>query len=242
MDIQFADDITQLVKYPGKSREMLARKTEREIKNINQYEQDWKIQTNRNKFKILMASRLKGGNITIDNEIIEYSNKINILGLQISRTGIGLHIKERIGRAREAFNKIKRFGDLTVNIKLHLYKALIRSIIEYPMVPMCTMSRTNMLKVQSFQNKCLKYITATDHQNANLTNEEIHIKYQIDPFNIRLWKSGQKVWRKLEVHNPELTRQSMELNEENTRDHYWWNRIGKYVANSEPQPIYGRTE
>jgi len=37
-NIQYADDITQIITYPGKSRRLMARKTVEEIEKINEYE------------------------------------------------------------------------------------------------------------------------------------------------------------------------------------------------------------
>ena len=50
VNIAYADDITQIFGYAGKSKEMLNRRTERGIAALNQYEQCWKIKTNINKF------------------------------------------------------------------------------------------------------------------------------------------------------------------------------------------------
>ena len=52
-DVLFADDITQIVEYEGRSKKFLARRTQREIERINLYEKKWKIKTNQSKFKIL---------------------------------------------------------------------------------------------------------------------------------------------------------------------------------------------
>ena len=49
-NIMYADDITQIITYPGKSRMFMTRKTEREISKINSYETKWKIKTNATKF------------------------------------------------------------------------------------------------------------------------------------------------------------------------------------------------
>ena len=41
LNISYADDITQVIGYPGKSKNMINRKTEREINNVNEYEEKW---------------------------------------------------------------------------------------------------------------------------------------------------------------------------------------------------------
>ena len=56
IDVSFADDITQIIIYPGREKEALARKSATEISRINQYEKAWKIRTNNNKFQLLSIS------------------------------------------------------------------------------------------------------------------------------------------------------------------------------------------
>ena len=41
----------------------------------------WKIQTNTNKFKMIMIANIPKQNIFVDNITLEYSNKAKILGL-----------------------------------------------------------------------------------------------------------------------------------------------------------------
>ena len=134
-DITFADDNTQIVTYEGTSRNMLAIKTIREMKRINRYETKWKINTNKAKFQLLSISSLKPSDITIDGQRIPFKNRIRVLGLTLTTRGASCHIKERISRAKTQLNMIKRFGDMNEKINLHLYKALIRPIMEYPPIP-----------------------------------------------------------------------------------------------------------
>lgn len=53
INIQYADDVTQIITYPGKSRELTTRRTINEITKVNDYEKKWKIKTNRNKLKLV---------------------------------------------------------------------------------------------------------------------------------------------------------------------------------------------
>ena len=86
-DITYADDITQIITQPGKSRKMLARKIENEIKNINRFEHQWKIKTNTNKFTILPLAIIMTEPVTINNNIIPYSSTAKILGLTLTKNG-----------------------------------------------------------------------------------------------------------------------------------------------------------
>ena len=55
-NVLFADDVTQLIEYHHRSKQMTARRTERAILDVNNYERKWKIKTNQNKFKELPIS------------------------------------------------------------------------------------------------------------------------------------------------------------------------------------------
>ena len=151
-DIMFADDITQVIEYPHHSRRFLARRTEREAERINEFEKKWKIKTNRNKFKLLSISKSKPAEVSIDNRRVDFSDHINILGFKLKRTGSNMHTRQRLGIAKGRAVKLKRFKKIKAKNKCHLYKALVRSAMEYPNIPLCIMSRTNKNKWQKFQN------------------------------------------------------------------------------------------
>ena len=55
--ISYADDITQIVPYVGKSKNMQAYTTSRAITHINNYEHKWKIKTNQDKFQVINIGR-----------------------------------------------------------------------------------------------------------------------------------------------------------------------------------------
>ena len=160
INIAYADDITQIIMNHTKSKKRLQIKTQREIQRINEYENKWKIQTNKNKFQLLSVSKIKPETVRVNNEIIPFKNEINILGLHMKRSGISAHMRYKLTQARVRKAKLKRFDNLNKNIRIHLYKGLIRPIFEYPNTPNCIMSTTNQKKLQSFQNGN-KFITNT---------------------------------------------------------------------------------
>ena len=106
-DVLFADDIMQIIEYTHRSKKMLARRTEREIKRINEYERKWKIRTNKNKFNILSISKTKPETVKIDNRELQFTNKVNILGFSLGRTGFGAHLKTRIATAKARTTKLR---------------------------------------------------------------------------------------------------------------------------------------
>ena len=236
-EIIFADDVTQIVQYMGPSKKMLALKTQRAIERINEYEKLWKIKTSKNKFKILSISKLKPEEITIENRIVPFANEISILGLKITRTGLGRHINDRIRMAKTELSKLKRFSALSPKIKTHMYKTLIRPVMEYPAVPLCSIAQTNQMKMQRLQNKAIKFSIRNDDEE--LTVQQAHEKYKMDAINVRMAKRGNKIWEKFCIIDPTLTERSMNENENlEGKDHYWWRRIAGGIGDDEPDPIY----
>lgn len=100
--IQYANDTTQIITYPGKSRQLMVNRTVDEIEKINAYERKWKIKTNKNMFKIVPLAIKKKHNIVIDGTQLDFSSHGKVLGLKKGRTGYGKHIKELADKSDHA--------------------------------------------------------------------------------------------------------------------------------------------
>ena len=237
MDLLFADDVTQVIEYDHKSKLMLARRTEKEINRINEFERKWKIKTSKNKFKILSISKSKPEKIIINNNELNFANNITVLGLKLTRTGIIQHLRDRRFKANIELKKLNRFIRLKPNIKSHLYKALIQPILDYPTIPNCIASNTNKMKMQRVQNKATKFINK--FSNENLSIEQIHKKYKIEPVNKRIYNRAKRSWQRLAQIETDLADASTNENtNREAKDHYWWNRVAGYLNTPEPEPIY----
>ncbi len=133
INIQYADDITQIVAYRGKSRLLLATRTVQEIERINKYEQKWKIETDKSKFKIVPIAVKKKDQIVVGGTHIGYSDEGTVLGLKFGRTGIGRHINKITRRGNTSLHELLRFKDLTPKIKTHLIKPFVIPLILHPL-------------------------------------------------------------------------------------------------------------
>ena len=159
---------------------MLALRTECKIDRVNTFEKQWKIKTNKNKFKLLSLSKTKPATVAMDGRSIPFAPSITTLGFFMKRTGLDNHIAQQLATAKGRYTKLKRFAKLKPRKKAHLYKCLVRSAMEYPNIPLCLMSDSNVDKFQKFQIKILrKYIKGTDDED--LTIEQLHEKYRIEP-------------------------------------------------------------
>ena len=117
----------------------------------------WKIKTNKEKFKIVPITVKKKNDIVIDGTQLEYATHAKVLGLTIGRTGITKHVEELVEKGRRTLKELYRFYNLPTNIKIHLIKAFIIPILQYPPIPLITISKTNTNKLQKIQNKALRF-------------------------------------------------------------------------------------
>ena len=160
-----------------------------------------------------------------------------MLGLTIKRTGVSQHITNRIKQAKAQSTKLKRFIRLDSSIKLHLYKALIRPVLKYPIIPNGITFDMNMMKTQRVQNKNLKFVAAyTAQQHFKI--EDLHKHYETDAMNVRLYKAAKKLWDKMALKEQQLHNRSTIENNIAFRDHYWWKRVALALEGGEPDPIY----
>ena len=239
VDVSFADDNTQVIMYPLRSKEILAARTISEIKRINDYEEKWKIKTNKAKFQLLSISATKPNEIVMEQQRIPFTNKAKVLGMEISTRGVVSHMKTRLNLAKQQFTKLKRFKNMNTKIQIQFYKMIIRQIMEYPAIPLCITSKSNVKKMQQFQNKVLRTATRENGEDNRLSISELHTKYKIDAVNIRLYRLASKVWTRLTTTNEDLVTESQQQNEIiTTNDHYWWRRISPYICGGEPHPNY----
>ena len=236
-DIIFADDITQIIENFNNDKAKLAEDTVKEVERTNKYENKWKIKTNITKFKLMSVSKLKPAQVEIENRQINFANECSILGLKLKRTGTVSHLTERIHKAKTQTQKLKRFINLETKTKMHLYKALVRPILEYPVIPNALASNTQMSNMQKIQNRNLRIINKNDN-NDSTTMKQLHDHYNIEPINTRLFKAAQKLWNKFQKEEADIYEKSTMENRNPIRDHTWWPRTALRVEIGEPPPIY----
>lgn len=197
LNISFADDITQIIGYPGRSKNMLNIKTERAITAINNYERNWKIKTNVNKFTPLHLGAKLTFPLIINEEEIEFKSTGKCLGLTITTGGYYKHIQERKYIAIASLQKLYKLHNMPEKIKIHLVKALILPILDYPPIPIHTMSNNQISKLQKVQNKALRFATNQKHPYT-MTTEQVHIHTKTTPLNIRLHYRAKTIWEKID--------------------------------------------
>ena len=232
--IIYADDITQIIKHKG-SENWLVQETQKEIENINAYEKIWKIRTNKDKFQIIPINRLKTTNIIIDNTPLPMHKKGKVLGTTITSSGFATHAKERIKLASSKLSTLYRFINLSQRNKKKLYTTLIKSIIEYPPVPLHAISISMQKSMQVVQNKAARIITNTRKLDRK-TSEFINKKANLTPLNISIHEQAVRTWQTVDRQIPDeiLNRLTIEP------DRFYHSRFqsSRSLINAATEPIY----
>lgn len=197
---QFADDLVHVVKSNGKGKNKNKNaivKLRKELEQTLQWERNWKIKSNPQKCNIgISGASLKSFNklnqIKIDNIKIKYTDVTKILGFNLTHTKKSTkHVTAIASRAHFNLRKLIRFRSAPSKIKLHLYKALIRPILEYPCYPLSITSKASLKKLQLIQNRALRFVKNIKLKDK-IRTKSIHDELKIEPLNIRLHQLAQK--------------------------------------------------
>ena len=185
-----------------------------EIERINNYEKKWKIQTSISKFSLLSISKSNAEPVIVNNRQIPFKNEAKMLSLTLKHTSATSHTTHRIKLSNVQSQRIQIFIKLDSKVKLHLYKALVRPLMEYPIIPNGIQAKAHIYikkkkKMQGVQNKNLKFIAAFSDQR-NKTAEELHHHYNLEPMNVRLYDAVTKLWTEIGIkehqYSPKIDR------------------------------------
>ena len=96
------------------------------------------------------------GGITINDQSIPIKDSVRILGYIQTRSNISTgHITSLVTKATWQLQRLYRFRSVPSKVKLCVYKALIRPLIEYPAVLLADSSEGQIKRLQVAQNKAL---------------------------------------------------------------------------------------
>lgn len=232
-DVMYADDITQVITSPSKSKNMLKLKAEREIDKINRFEKKWKIKTSEEKFKIIPLAQHKTMNLMVNGKLIKSCNQGKVLGLKLQSTGIVGHSSNVKNKGNATLSTLRRFTNLTPKLKTTLVKTQLIPILEYPPIPLCSVSKTQKHNLQIIINKALRFISKNESDRAKM--EDLHIKYNITPLNVSLHAKASKIWEKIRLTEPDLYNN---LTTPPMYKHSWFPKTSNVIDSPPPEPRY----
>lgn len=216
---------------------MFARTIERKIQNINNYEHKWKIKTNTQKFTLLPIALKKLRPVTINNTIIPYAKEAKILGLKLGTHGYNKHIKDLTDKAEIALTTLKRFSTLNTNIKLHLIKACVLPILTYPSYALNAASKSQLIRLQTKQNKALRFVFNEKYPFTK-TTAELHALANVKPINLTLHIRGNNTKHSLTDILQDNTYINTIEHHDREREHSWFKKAINTLSRDEPEPIY----
>ena len=232
LDTMYADDVTQIITSPSKSKLMMKVKVEREIERISKFERQWKIKTSEGKFKILPIAQLKTKLINVNGKEIETSKNGKLLGLNISIRGFVSHLTKTINKGNGILAQLNRFRNLTPKMKTTLIKTILIPVITYPSIPLCMASNSQKRKMQTILNKALRFIHCNEQEQLN--SHDLHIKYNVTPLNIINYQKALNTWETIKMS--EIDQYNI-LTTPNNNSHNWFPKCSKIITMEAPQAI-----
>jgi hypothetical protein len=203
----FADDLS--VWYSSVNISMIQLKLQEFFDNLQLWLSMWRLKLSVNKtvFTIFNPSgeSMEGAiTLTYNDLPIAYDKNPKLLGVVLDpKLSFCKHADYIEARAESRANMLRsiRGKDWGVNtgLLLIIYKALIRSLIDYAPAVTITMCDTAKAKFERIQNKTVRAITKWP---AGMTNDEMLEEYNIDKIESRALKLMDKYLDKAHSHNP----------------------------------------
>ena len=101
-----------------------------------------------------------------------------VLGLKLQSTGIIGHANAIKNKGNGVLSALRRFGNLTPKLEATLVRTQLIPILDYPPIPLSSVSKTQKQAVQVVINKALRFINNNDENRGKM--EDLHNKYNTD--------------------------------------------------------------
>ena len=139
------------------------------------------------------------GGITVNNQSIPIKDSVRILGYNQTRSNISTgHITSLVAKASWQLQRLHRFRSVPSKVKLYLYKALVRPLIEYPAVLLADSSETQIKRLQMVQKKALRFVYDI-HWPDRATNASLHQRANVSDIKTRLEHLQARIFCKLQT-------------------------------------------
>ena len=211
LSLSYADDILILASHQHIKKANKA--LNKYIEELTKYFSRWRLKLNPNKcectvFKGILKylypnARKYTPHIQIENNIVIDKQQIKYLGVVLQeKFTFKLHFDYILKKAKNVFfaysNLIKRAKDLKSNIKINIYKQIIRPILGYAFPCWFNVSSAQMERLRVFERYILRICSGLNRQtfNSNLTfrkrisNKKIYNKCKIKRIDCFLIENG----------------------------------------------------
>ena len=223
---QYADDFTQVIvskfntNITHTHKELHIQNVQDEITKQNDFDKTWKITTNMNKFQIIHIGIKVIPPVIVNDTIIPHTTTAKLLGLKFSNYNFFTkQINANKNRANAELKKLYKFRHLNRKLKLRLYKALVLPLLTYPVIPINACSKSQMKKLQTVQNKAVKWI-CNEHWPIICPLRQRHEELRLEYLSDRIKRLAEGVWYKVTEENANFIRETMDLPPQNP--HHWF--------------------
>ncbi|KAI5755240.1 hypothetical protein M8J77_015309 [Diaphorina citri] len=154
---------------------------QKELDKTAKYYNDWKIKINSSKTEGIIFSmrhNQKTKDITYNGKKINWTNKVKYLGIYLDRKinwGPQLkYMKDKVNAAiAKLYYIINNKSKLKPNLKILLYKTIIRPLMSYATPCWQNLTKTKKKSLQTLQNKVLRKIY-TNKYSQRVKNSKLH--------------------------------------------------------------------
>ena len=211
-DLDFADDISLLSHRQQDAQEKLDRVAHEAARTG--------LKINVGKTETLRINNHQQDQIRLNDEEIKEVEKFTYLGSIVSKDGgADEDIRSRVskaGHASRTLNSIWRSSTLSLKNKIRIFNTNVKSVLLYGSETWRT-TKTNRKKIQTFINKCLRYILGIRWPET-ISNKELWERTGQQPVEIEI---RRRKWgwigHTLRKPNANVTRQALDWNPQGKR-------------------------
>ena len=196
----FADDTA--IMYRHSQPHIVFQKLQKYFDTYLDWLKKWRIKVNSAKSAAIFFTRKNytpNANLLLNNQAILWETSYKYLGLHLdSKLQWHKHITEKLSKAKRATGSVNSLlawnSHLLVKNKLLLYKSLIRPVITYGLAVYRSEGKTQLRRIQIFQNRELhRYVKAF----LFVCNSVIHKGLKIQPIFVEIKKFALKFYRSI---------------------------------------------
>ena len=166
-DLDFADDIALL---SHSNKQMQAK-----VDKMHAFSGSVGLRIHPGKTQVMRVRSSSVEPIRLGQEALEDVDSFTYLGSIIdTKGGVTADIKARIGKARQSFGRLRpvwRASNLTKKTKLRIFNSNVISVLLYGSETWC-LTKVNKNRLQTFINKCLRYILGIWYPET-ISNQEL---------------------------------------------------------------------
>lgn len=172
----YADDCTLTCTYEREDRQTAVEETNKYLQYITSWGKRWQVKFAPEKTQAMCISRSPGDaralqdQIKFDNDTLTMGTDMDILGVVFDcKLNFELHIKKIAHTASQKITSLRRMRHLLDAEGMQtLYKAQIRSILEYSSLAWMSSPRTHLTILDKVQRRAEKLISSANHEESTI--------------------------------------------------------------------------